>query len=92
MIALYKDPEGTSMFTKQQPPSSSHSQPHNRSSYSMSVQKQLRSTNDNSTTNEVESLKKRIYELESRLASVNSKEVEYNGTHSSVDRENINME
>ena len=58
----------------------------------MSVQKQLQSTNDNSTTNEVESLKKRIYELESRLASVNSKEVEYNGTHGSVDHENINME
>ena len=75
MIALYKDPEGTSMFSKQQRANSSHSQPQSRSSFSLSVQKKLQST-DHSTSSEVESLKKRINELESRLASMQG--VEYN--------------
>lgn len=72
MIALHKDPEGTSMFSKQQRTSSSHSRPQNSSSFSLSVQlkKSHCQSTDHSTTSEVELLKKRINELESRLASI----------------------
>ena len=78
MIGRYKDPEGTTVFSKQQPASFSHSpQPHAKSNISLAVQKTLQLT-DHSTIGEVESLKKRICELESRLAGVN--------------HENINME
>ena len=78
MIGLYKDPEGTTVFSKQQSARFSHSsQPHTKPSISMAVQKTSQLT-DHSTTGEVESLKKRICELESRLACVN--------------HENVNME
>ena len=78
MVGLYKDPEGTTVFTKQQPASFSLSpQQQAKSEMSLAVQKTLQLT-DQSTTSEVELLRKRICELESRLAIVN--------------HENINME
>ena len=74
MISLHKDPEGTSMFSKhQQNVSSFHSQPQNRESdFALSVRKKshLVQSTDHSTTSEVESLKRRISELESKLASM----------------------
>lgn len=89
MIALHKDPEGTTMFSKQQRASSCHSQPQNRSSFSLSVQKKFQSA-DQSTTSEVESLKKRINELESKLTSMQEVQ-EYNHGTPSVNHEKINV-
>ena len=75
MVALYKDPEGTTVFTKQQPASFSHSsQPHAKSGMSLAVKKTLQLT-DNSTASEIELLKRRICELESRLAIVNHEKI-----------------
>lgn len=70
MVALRKDPEGTSIFSKQQPASSSHSHPHSKR-FSLSGTKP---TQDNSTTSEVESLRKRVNELESQLAAMKESE------------------
>ena len=89
MIALHKDPEGTTMFSKQQHASFSQSQPPNRSSFSLSVQKKFQSA-DQSTTSEVESLKKRINELESRLASMQEAQEHNHGTPG-VNHEIINV-
>ena len=72
MIGLYKDPEGSTVFSKQQP-SYSH-QPNSKSNISMAVQKTLQLTDHSTTGETVESLKKRICELESRLTCVNHKE------------------
>ena len=71
MVALCKDPEGTNVFTQQQPNNFSHTpQPHAKSDISLAVQKTLHLT-DHSTVSEVELLRRRICELESRLASGN---------------------
>ena len=74
MVALYKDPEGTSMFSKQQPASSFHAR-HHSNDFSLSLPKQR---NEQSTTSEVELLRKRVNELESRLATLQQ---ESNGTN-----------
>ena len=70
MVALRKDPEGTSIFSKQQPASSSQAHPHTKS-ISRSGTK---ATQDLSTTTEVESLRKRVNELESQLATMKESE------------------
>ena len=65
MVALRKDPEGTTIFTKQQPASSSHSHSHPKR-MSLSGTK---GTTDHSTIGEAESLRKRVSELESEIAA-----------------------
>ena len=67
MIALHKDPQGTTMFSKQQPASSSHSQRQHSRNFSLSGPKQ---TQDHSTVSDVESLRKRVNELESKLSAM----------------------
>lgn len=75
MVALYKDPEGTEVFTKQQPATFSQPpQPHAKSDVSLAVQKALHLT-DHSTASEVELLRRRICELESRLAGGNHEKI-----------------
>ena len=69
MVALHKDPEGTSVFSKQKPSFSVHSEPQSRK-----VSAKPRQTQDNSTTSEVESLRKRVNELESTLAAMQEME------------------
>jgi GH24 family phage-related lysozyme (muramidase) len=67
MVALYKDPEGKTVtatgFTRPVSITAQHSQSH---------AKQL---TDHSTASEVESLKRRICELESRLANGNHEKI-----------------
>ena len=82
MISLYKDPEGTTMFSKQRPASSNH-QPQ-KFSFSASKQGQI-----NSTVSEVESLRKRVKELESKLTSM--EELEKNGTNE-IHLKDVHME
>ena len=65
MVTLRKDPEGSSIFAKQQPASSSHSQSHSKR-MSLSGTKGL---TDHSTIGEAESLRKRVSELESEIAA-----------------------
>ena len=83
MISLYKDPEGTSMFSKTRPVSSNHSKPQSRN-FSLTGPRQGQS--GISTTSEVESLRKRVKELEAKLNSV--QELESNGIH----LRDVNME
>ena len=65
MVALHKDPEGSTIFTKQQPASSSHSHSHSKR-MSLSGTKGL---TDHSTIGEAETLRKRVSELESEIAA-----------------------
>ena len=95
MIALYKDPEGKAMFTKQQPGSPTH-QSSTRSRHQLSYSMKPQSTDKSTTSSgEVESLKKRIHELESRLASIEGVKFSsnmYSDTHHSSNHKAINME
>ena len=65
MVALRKDPEGSSIFNKQQPASSSQIQSHSKR---MSLSGTKRTT-DHPTIGEAESLRKRVSELESEIAA-----------------------
>ena len=65
MIALYKDPKGESVFDKYEPPSFKTQQQLNGQQHQ---QQQLQLHHTDSTTGTIDSLKKRIQELESMLA------------------------
>ena len=72
MVALYKDPKGktVTIFTRPISVSQHSPQPHAKSDISIAVQKSLNLT-DHSAASEVELLRRRICELESRLANGN---------------------
>ena len=76
MVALYKDPEGktVTIFTRPISVSQHSPQPRAKSDISIAVQKSLNLT-DHSTASEVELLRRRICELESRLANGNHEKI-----------------
>lgn len=81
MFALYKDPEGNTSFSKHQPASSYRSCPHSRNMSLSGLQ------DHKSTASDVESLRKRVNELESQLAAM--KELQ-SSCGNGLDHETIN--
>ena len=66
MVALYKDPEGKTVTIFTRPVSVSQHSPQPRAKLDISI-----AQTDHSTASEVELLRRRICELESRLANGN---------------------
>ena len=69
MVALYKDPEGKTVTIFTRPVSVSQHSPQPRAKLDISIAQ--KSLTDHSTASEVELLRRRICELESRLANGN---------------------